>query len=198
MITSKINPKFLATLSLGLLVAACAQPYQQQAAAPYGTPYYPAQSNNQRALSMSAQNCIDYGFTSPSANYDRCVQREMRSREQGRVARDYDQNRRVQDATAACYDFGIERQSQRFENCVNREVDARRYREQGAAPAPVYYQTQPAPTPYYAPQPVYAPQPAYAQPTPGPMRDEFGFRYDGEGNRLDASGRIISPYTTNR
>ena len=113
MITSKINPKFLATLSLGLLVAACAQPYQQQAAAPYGTPYYPAQSNNQRALSMSAQNCIDYGFTSPSANYDRCVQREMRSREQGRVARDYDQNRLVQDANAACYDYGIERQSQR-------------------------------------------------------------------------------------
>jgi hypothetical protein len=180
-----LNPKLLATLSLGLLVAACAQPYQQQAA--YQTTYpaaYPTQTGG-RALSASERNCIDYGFSSPSANYDRCVQREMRARDQGRVARDYDQGRLVQDANNACYDYGLERNTQRFDNCVNREVDARRYREQGPAPAPVAYQPQPAP--YYAPQPA-----------PAPFRDEFGFRYDGEGNRIDASGRVISPYTTNR
>jgi hypothetical protein len=181
-----INTKILATMSLGLLVAACAQPYQQQSAYQASYPAaYPAQSST-RALSVSERNCIDYGFASPSANYDRCVQREMRSRDQGRVARDYNQSRLVQDASNACYDYGLERNSQRFENCVNREVDARRYREQGPTPAPVaYYQPQPAP--YYAPQPA-----------PAPFRDEFGFRYDGEGNRLDASGRVISPYSTNR
>ena len=35
--------------------------------------------------------------------------------------------------------------------------------------------------------------PAY-QPSNGrPSRDEFGFRYDQYGNRIDASGRVISP-----
>ena len=28
------------------------------------------------------------------------------------------------------------------------------------------------------------------------FRDEYGFRYDERGNRIDASGRIISPHTT--
>ncbi len=189
-----LNPKFLATLSLGLLVAACAQPYQRQSTYQASSPAqypstYPAQSSG-RALSVSERNCIDYGFSSPSANYDRCVQREMRARDQGRVARDYDQGRLVQDANNACYDYGLERNSQRFNNCVDREVDARRYREQGPTPAPVAYyqpQYQPQPAPYYAPQP-----------TPGPTRDEFGFRYDAEGNRLDARGRIIDPHTTTR
>jgi hypothetical protein len=179
-----LNAKILATMSLGLLVAACGQPYQRQtASAPYPAPY---QSGTAREMSLSERNCMDYGFTSPSSNYDRCVQREMRAREQGRVAMGYDQGRLVQDASNACYDYGLDRGTQRFDNCVSREVDARRYREQGPTPAPVaYYQPQPAP--YYAPQPA-----------PGPMRDEFGFRYDGQGNRLDASGRIIDPHTTNR
>jgi len=179
-----LNAKFLATLSLGLLVAACAQPYQQQASYPAQYPgTYPAQSSG-RALSVSERNCLDYGFSAPSANYDRCVQRETRARDQGRVARDYGQDRLVQDANNACYDYGLERNTQRFDNCVSREVDARRYREQGPTPAPAAY---------YQPAPYAAPQPA-----PAPFRDEFGFRYDGEGNRIDASGRVISPYTTNR
>ena len=29
-------------------------------------------------------------------------------------------------------------------------------------------------------------------------RDEYGFRYDSEGNRLDARGNIISPHTPQR
>ena len=28
------------------------------------------------------------------------------------------------------------------------------------------------------------------------FRDEYGFRYDARGNRIDASGRLISPHTT--
>ena len=30
------------------------------------------------------------------------------------------------------------------------------------------------------------------------MRDEYGFRYDSQGNRLDARGNIISPHTPQR
>jgi hypothetical protein len=28
------------------------------------------------------------------------------------------------------------------------------------------------------------------------FRDEYGFRYDSRGNRIDASGYVISPHTT--
>lgn len=185
-----LNAKILATMSLGLLAAACAQPYQRQSAsAPYSAPYYPAQSGSTREMSLSERNCLDYGFSSGNASYDRCVQREMRSRESGRVARDYDQGRLVEDARNACYDYGIERGSPRYDNCVTREVDARRWREQGyVEPQPVRYEEQrPAP---YAEQ-----RPAIGVPV---SRDEFGFRYDGQGNRVDASGRVISPYSTAR
>ena len=65
-------------------------------------------------------------------------------------------------------------------------MDARRFRaDQAYVPADVY------------------PQPAYAPPVPPPppagvqaFRDEYGFRYDGQGNRLDARGNIISPQST--
>ena len=47
------------------------------------------------------------------------------------------------------------------------------------------------------------PVPAYVPPAPPPppagveaFRDEYGFRYDGQGNRLDARGNIISPHST--
>jgi hypothetical protein len=72
------------------------------------------------------------------------------------------------------------------------------------APAPV------AATTYYAPSPgttVYttaAPAsrttyvPAATTPPAGvqAFRDEYGFRYDGQGNRIDARGNIISPQST--
>jgi hypothetical protein len=188
-----LNAKLLATMSLGLLVAACAQPYQRQVAEPYPTQYSTTTVVTTNGLGMSERNCLDYGFAAGSDNYNRCVERERRAREQGRVSRDYDQGRLVEDARAACYDYGIERGSQRYENCVTREVDARRWREQQGQVS--------APAPYYTPQPAtYVDQrPAY-QPQAGVpvMRDEFGFRYDGQGNRIDASGRIIDPQSTNR
>ncbi len=41
-----------------------------------------------------------------------------------------------------------------------------------------------------------APQTAPMQSGPqGTFKDEFGFRYDAQGNRLDARGNIISPQT---
>ena len=37
--------------------------------------------------------------------------------------------------------------------------------------------------------------PARTGPRQAAFKDEFGFRYDSEGNRLDARGNIISPRT---
>ena len=181
-----IKAKLFATVSIGLLAAACGQPYQRQVAQPYPV-QYSTTTTTTHELGLSERNCLDYGFSSGSDNYNRCVERERRAREQGRVSRDYDQSRLMQDARAACYDYGIDRGSPRYENCVSREVDARRWRDQqgdSSAPQPATYSEQ---------QPVYQPQAGVPV-----MRDEFGFRYDGQGNRIDASGRIIDPGTTSR
>ena len=43
--------------------------------------------------------------------------------------------------------------------------------------------------------PQMAPMPAQTGPRQATFKDEFGFRYDSEGNRLDARGNIISPQT---
>jgi hypothetical protein len=47
----------------------------------------------------------------------------------------------------------------------------------------------------YAQAPQMAPMPAQTGPRQATFKDEFGFRYDSEGNRLDARGNIISPQT---
>ena len=175
----------LAATSLGLLAAACAGPYDRQAAVPSYT----------RAQSLSERNCFDYGFTPGTAPFQRCVQREAQAREAGRVNQDYAEARLLEDASNACYDYGLERGTQRYDNCVTREVDARRYRGQSEMPAPsasytaVHSATR-APTPDVG----------YRTATTGTtaFQDEFGFRYDAEGNRLDRNGRIISPQTTTR
>jgi hypothetical protein len=173
----------LATTSLGFLTAACAGPYDRQAAAP----------RNNGPSSLSERNCFDYGFTPGTGPFERCVQREARAREAGRVNRDYAEARLLGDARGACSDYGIERNTRGFDKCVTREVEFRRYRSQ----------SEMTPSAGYA---------AYAVPrTPTPdvgdrasrtrsegFRDELGFRYDGDGNRLDRNGRIISPQSTTR
>jgi hypothetical protein len=57
-------------------------------------------------------------------------------------------------------------------------------------PTTVVY-ADPTPVPAYIP-------PAPPQPPAGvqAFRDEYGFRYDGRGNRIDARGNIISPHST--
>ena len=104
--------------------------------------------------------------------------------------RSYAEARLLDDSRSACSDYGLDRGTQRYDNCVSREVDARRYREQSQMSAPPVYTPDyaPAPTPY-----------AYVAPrTTGveAARDEYGFRYDAEGNRIDRNGRIISPQST--
>jgi hypothetical protein len=77
-------------------------------------------------------------------------------------------------------------------------------------PAAIAYATPvPVTTTYVTPAPLVAtyvtPAPtatAYYPPATTPpagveaFRDEYGFRYDGQGNRLDRYGNIISPHST--
>jgi hypothetical protein len=65
--------------------------------------------------------------------------------------------------------------------------------------------TTPAPQMQMAPQaqpmapqmasPPMDPMPAQTGPRQATFKDEYGFRYDAQGNRLDARGNIISPQT---
>lgn len=185
-----MNPtRMLFVMAIGLSAAAC-ETYSTttttQAMAP--TPVV--------VTGSSAQACLDYGFVAGTVGYDRCVSREHEARLRGRVARDYTEARLAEDARAACYSYGLEPATPRYDRCVGREIDARRYRDASAqvyVPAPAY-------TTVYTP-PRYPATP-YVETrnadTAGvqAFRDEYGFRYDAQGNRLDRNGNIISPQST--
>src|SRR6476646_4293517 len=72
-------------------------------------------------------------------------------------------------AELACVNQGFLRGTDAYERCLARE---------SGTPAP--------------------PPPAVVTPPAGVevFRDEYGHRYDGQGNRLDSSGRIINPQST--
>lgn len=71
-------------------------------------------------------------------------------------------------AEQACVNQGFVRGSDGYDQCMARENAA------GKPPPP------PAVTP---PEGVFA------------FKDEYGFRYDALGNRLDAQGKVFSPHT---
>ena len=169
----------LAAASLGLL-AACASPYDQPAPVPY------VATTQYVVMSPPQHNCIDYGFAYGTSAYDRCASREARARALGRMSRDYAFPRIETDARDACFSYGLEPGTARYERCVGREIDARRYREEA------YVVTSPAPVQY-----VYTPTYDRRVATTGVevFRDEYGHRYDAQGNRLDRFGNIISPHT---
>jgi len=184
--------RMLFVMAIGLSAAACSTYSTTTAVAPGPV-----------VMTGSEQACLDYGFNAGSVAYDRCVSREREARARGRVTRDYAQAQLADDARAACYSYGLEPATPRYDRCVGREMDARRYRDSTAT---VYVPaTTPAPsyTTVYVPQPSYPPPPTpYVETrnssTAGvqAFRDEYGFRYDAEGNRLDRNGNIISPQST--
>jgi len=65
------------------------------------------------------------------------------------------------------------------------------------AAAPPAYQAPPVATVYTSP-PTVSYVPAATTPPAGveAFRDEYGYRYDGQGNRIDRNGNIISPQST--
>ncbi len=186
--------KMLFVMAIGLSAAACStySTTTQQAAAP-----------GPIRVTGSEQACLDYGFDAGTVAYDRCVGREREARARGRVTRDYAQAQLTDDARSACYSYGLEPATPRYDRCVGREMDARRYRDSTTT----VYVPAPAPAPAYTT--VYVPAPSYPErPTPyvetrnsrsaggQAFKDEYGFRYDAEGNRLDRNGNIISPQST--
>jgi hypothetical protein len=183
--------RMLFVMAMGLSAAACSNTtYTTQAVVPAGP----------LVLTSSEQACADYGFSPGTVGYDRCVTREHDARVSGRVVYGYSEAQLASDARSACYSYGLEPGTGRSDRCVGRETDARRYRESTASvyvPAPSYttvytppsYAPAPAPTPYVATRNANT---AGVQ----AFRDEYGFRYDAEGNRLDRNGNIISPQST--
>ena len=192
--------KLIVVAALGLSAAACSYTSTTTATVPPG-PY----------RSGAEQACLDYGFQPGTDSYNRCVVREAQSRAAGRMPADYASARLAADARDACYSYGLTVGSAPYDRCVGREIEARRYSQQAvvttvpAYPAATVYSPAPATT-------VYAPAPAATVYTQGPVtytpaaptppagvqafRDEYGFRYDGQGNRIDGNGNIISPQST--
>jgi hypothetical protein len=190
--------KFLVVMAAGLSAAACSST----------TTTYERPSAYR--ISGSEQACLDYGFVAGTDAYNRCVSREAAARAQGRVPVTYTVASLEADARNACYSYGLTPGSSTYNRCVGREIDARRYRDQAT-----YYPatTYPAPattTTYYASgypasttTVTYTPTPAYPPAVTPPagveaFRDEYGVRYDAQGNRLDRYGNIISPQSTTR
>jgi hypothetical protein len=197
-------------ITLGLLAAACQPADQGRYAAPQSS-----SATYAAGYASSGQVCADYGFSSGTAAFDRCVSREQAARSTGRVNRDYTEAGLRDDARNACASYGLQPNSGGYNQCVSREVDARRY--QGANQASPPYRTDqygnridaqgyrvdangyrllPGQSSYVAPS---SPEPrGYVEANAGQQvfRDEYGFRYDAYGNRLDRYGRIISPQST--
>jgi hypothetical protein len=67
-----------------------------------------------------------------------------------------------------------------------------------AAPPPVVSVAPTATATVYTPSSSVSVGPAAPSPPAGveAFRDEYGFRYDGLGNRLDRRGNIVSPQST--
>ena len=116
----------------------------------------------------------------------------------------YSEAQLAADARSACNSYGLAVGTGSYDRCVGRELDARRYRDSTAE----VYVSAPAPAPSYTT--VYTPPSYVPAPAPTPyiesrsantagvqaFRDEYGFRYDAEGNRLDRNGNIVSPQST--
>ena len=226
-----MQPKILATISLGLLAAACSSTEHRTVSPAYGSGIY--QSSNQA--------CLDYGFVAGTAAYSRCVTTEQAARVNYRPSPGYAPALIASDSQNACYSYGLTPNTAPYNRCVTRESEARTYRDSAAAPGyrvdaqgyridsegyrvdangyrlqtaaapvPAYrvdaqgyrvdsegyrvdangYRIAAQAAPYYPPAPVYQPQPTY-QPGVAVSRDEFGNRYDSQGNRLNAAGQII-------
>jgi hypothetical protein len=190
--------RILATISLGLLSAACQGTYSENAPGAA----VPAYGNTYQSSSAA---CAAYGYRAGTTTFNQCVvAHEQQAFATGRVNRDYAANQLTADARSACSSYGLPAGTASYDRCVSREVDARNYRDAAAQPGPAYYTDQNGNradaqgyrvdangyriagqvSPYY-------PSASQALSSQAVSRDEFGNRYDAQGNRVDASSRII-------
>src|SRR5206468_4209023 len=125
----------LATISIGLLSAACQAPYNQNTAGAATATY----GNAHQSASAA---CTDYGFRAGTTSFNQCVANEQQARAAGRVNRDYTATQLTVDARNACNSYGLAAGTAAWDRCVSREVDARTYRSDAAAPVATYYTDQ--------------------------------------------------------
>jgi hypothetical protein len=192
--------QILATISLGLLSAACQGTYSQNApgaAAPaYGNAYQ-----------SSSAACLDYGFPAGTTSFNQCVAREQQARAAGRVNRDYAATQLTADARGACSSYGLAAGTASYDRCVSREVDARTYRDAAAQPGPAYYTDQNGnrvdAQGYRVDANGYRmagqASPYYPSTTPAYRTDQYNNRVDAQGYYVDSAGRLLpgqGPYYT--
>jgi hypothetical protein len=150
-------------------------------------------------VTASERACIDYGFQPGTASYGRCIAREADVRTLGRVPATYPMASLMADAQAACSSYGLAAGTANYDRCVSGEVEARRYRQEATVTTYASPATGATTTIYTTTttSPATTLPPATTPPTGvEAFRDEYGFRYDGQGNRVDARGNIISPQST--
>ena len=197
----------LATISIGLLSAACQGSYSQN------TPSAAAPAYGKTSLSASAA-CSDYGFRAGTTSFEQCVGREQQARAAGRVNRDYAAAQLTADARNACSSYGLAVATAAYDRCVSREVDARSWRAEAAAPTTTYHTDQngyrvdaqgyrvDANGHRIAAQGPYTqagPQTYAGQSVPPYRMDQYNNRVDAEGYRVDSTGHrmpVQGPYYT--
>lgn len=182
--------QILATISLGLLSAACQGTYSQNA--PGGAA--PAYGNTYQSSSAA---CADYGFPAGTSSFNQCVAREQQARAAGRVNRDYAAAQLTADARGACSSYGLAAGTASYDRCVSREVDARTYRDAAAQPGPAYYTDQNGnrvdAQGYRVDANGYrmAGQAYYPSVTPAYRTDQYNNRVDAQGYYVDSTGRLL-------
>ena len=157
------------------------------------------------SIRRSRQACVDYGFVPGTVAYNRCVEREAR-RPRARPRGAWPTPRR---SLAADARDGLlvlwPGAGQRDLRPLRRPRDGCPPLSPGADQTPIVgagardhdlLPASPGTTVY---RPRRSRRPRCRPPPPAGVqafRDEYGFRYDGQGNRLDARGNIISPQST--
>jgi hypothetical protein len=197
----------LATISIGLLSAACQGSYSQN------TPSAAVPAYGRTSLSASA-TCADYGLRAGTTSFEQCVSREQQARATGRVNRDYAAAQLTADARTACSTYGLAVATASYDRCVSREVDARSWRAEAAAPTTTYHTDQNGyrvDTQGYrvdanghriagqGPYTQAGPQTYPGQSVPPYRMDQYNNRVDAEGYRVDSTGHrvpIQGPYYT--
>ena len=192
------STKLVVLAAIGLSASACSYSTTTTQAPPPPAPVavattVPAPTTTVYTATTSEQACIDYGFQPGTASYNRCVARDAQARARGRMPAAYTVVQLQSDAQVACSSYGLTPGTMYYDRCVSREIEARRYRDQAyvtPAPAPTTTVYTSANRVTYTPAATTPPAGVQA------FRDEYGFRYDGQGNRLDRNGNIISPQST--
>ena len=133
-----------------------------------GAPLTAAKAQSGDALAHAERTCLDYGVRPHTDSYDVCVNRTAAAFDKAAPDLAYREARAVMAARDNCLSMGTQPETLGYRRCLNTEID----RQAGRS---------------YAIQ--YVPD--------APHRivrmDEYGTRYDREGNVVDQNGYVIHP-----